>query len=584
MPTPDKSAMIWLTTCIALLLGITLYYAFARKPRIHRHGHALRHAPDSLPLLGNAIQFLKPRHVLFDWFVKCQQMFGQETFEISVPSLPPGVVINSPQVLEYVLKNEAAITKGDFFRERSWDLFGYGIINASGELWRAQRKAGLKFFSGTNLDIMIEEVLPEIYHESTRDVLSQAAQERSVVDLQKIFHDLTTTVVGHMAYDMEIDATSPFSKAFDHASSQIGLRFQNPLYRITEIFTGSSFRAALIEVKRFGRQIVSEARKRRAREAFESLITNTHEEETKLEQQRRQPDNDDESGLGFGTLIDSLIESLGDPKIVADAALNFLSAGRDTTAQSFTWTFYALLRHPEVLKRLREEIDSKFDMAPSLPADMSPVDGAAAADVESEGEDIEIDVSALQPTSLPYTTAVFYESLRLYPPVPFEIKQTTQPVTLPDGTSLPAGAVVVWCIWALNRSLSTFGEDAHSFRPERWLEPSTSKASPPRSDGDANDPTAPPPGLKFTGSRYSAGEFPVFNGGPRSCLGKKMAELMGAWVLVRVLREWDFEEVNDGLNMDGSSGRRRSANSLTLPMQGGLPVRVTRRTARRRRV
>ncbi|OAL32245.1 hypothetical protein AYO22_00267 [Fonsecaea multimorphosa] len=488
-------------------------------------------------------------------------------------------VINSPQVLEYVLKNEAAITKGEFFRERSWDLFGYGIINASGELWRAQRKAGLKFFSGTNLDIMIDDVLPEIYQDSTMNVLSQAAQDRSVVDLQRIFHDLTTTVVGHMAYDMEIEASSPFSKAFDHASSQIGLRFQNPLYRLTEIFTGSSFRAALVEVKRFGRQIVSEARKRRAREAFESLITNTHEEETTLKKQREQPDNDDdEFGLGFGSLIDSLIESLGDPKIVADAALNFLSAGRDTTAQSFTWTFYALLRHPEALKRVREEIDSKFQVKPAPTVEKKSLDAAAVASAESEDEDVEIDVSALQPSSLPYTMAAFYESLRLYPPVPFEIKQTTQPVTLPDGTSLPAGAVVVWCIWALNRSSSTFGEDAHSFRPERWLETDTSK---PNSNSDADTNTAPEQHtLKFTGSKYSAGEFPVFNGGPRSCLGKKMAELMGAWVLVRMLYEWDFEEVNDGLNMDSLSGQRRSANSLTLPMEGGLPVRVTRRKRR----
>ncbi|OAP63277.1 hypothetical protein AYL99_02504 [Fonsecaea erecta] len=546
----------------------------------------MSHAPDSLPLLGNAIQFLKPRHVLFDWFVKCQQIFGHETFEISVPSLPPGVVINSPQVLDYVLKNEAAITKGEFFRKRSWDLFGYGIINASGELWRAQRKAGLKFFSGTNLDTMIEEVLPEIYEESTQDVLSQAAQDRSVVDLQKIFHDLTTTVVGHMAYDMEIEASSPFSKAFDHASSQIGLRFQNPLYRLTEFLTGSSFRAALVEVKRFGRQIVSEARKRRAREAFESLITNTHQEEAQLKRQRQKSDNDDESGLGFGTLIDSLIESLGDPKLVADAALNFLSAGRDTTAQSFTWTFYALLRHPEALKRVREEIDSKFEMNPTPTAEQKPLD--AAADGANGDEDVEIDVSALQPTSLPYTTAVFYESLRLYPPVPFEIKQTIQPVTLPDGTVLPDGAIVVWCIWALNRSFSTFGEDAHSFRPERWLEETSRPGDGASSDADTNPDMSttqqPSPLLKFIGSKFSAGEFPVFNGGPRSCLGKKMAELMGTWVLVRLLREWDFEEVNDGLHMDAASGERRSANSLTLPMQGGLPVRVfTRRRRGRRR-
>lgn len=78
---------------------------------------------------------------------------------------------------------------------------GHGIINATGDLWRAQRKAGLKFFSGANLELMVDEVLPEVYSQ-TRQRLTQASRDGSVVDLQQIFLDLTTTVVGHMAYDV----------------------------------------------------------------------------------------------------------------------------------------------------------------------------------------------------------------------------------------------------------------------------------------------------------------------------------------------------------------------------------------------
>jgi len=321
---------------------------------------------------------------------------------------------------------------------------------------------------------------------------------------------------------MEIDASSPFSKAFDHASSHISLRFQNPLYRLTELFTGSDFRASLVEVKRFGRQIVANARKRRSRAAFESLIT-----------------NEDLSEPGYGTLIDSLIEAFAEPQVVADSALNFLSAGRDTTAQSFTWTFYALMRNPEALAALRREIDSKFPFQSNDKPD-------ATDNAKTQGG-VEINMAALQPTALPLTLATFYEALRLYPPVPFEIKQCSDPVTLPDGTSLPAGAIVVWCIYALNRSASTFGADAHLFRPSRWLD----------SDG------------RFAGK--SAFEFPVFNGGPRACLGKKMAEVMAAWVLVRMCVDWDLEEHLP----EGCPVRERvSANSLTLPMDGGLPCRV----------
>ncbi|KAK4936155.1 hypothetical protein LTR10_022904 [Elasticomyces elasticus] len=514
--------MIW-TTAATLLFSIILFYSLTKEPKIHRNGEKLKRPPNTLPVLGNAIVFLRPRHVLFDWFVKCQQIFGRETFEISVPSLPPGVVINSPENLEFVLKNESIITKGDFFKQRSWDLFGYGIINATGDSWRAQRKAGVKFFTAANLDALIEHVMPTVYQDTTRKQLLEAVRDGSVIDLQKVLLDLTTTVVGHMAYDMEIDASSPFGKAFDHASDHVGLRFQNPLYWLTEMFTGASFRSSLAEVRRFSMQIVTNARKRRSRAAFESLIT--------------EGDGDTStppSDPCFGSLIDSLIESFAEPQVVADAALNFLSAGRDTTAQSFTWMFYALMRHPEALKEVRKEVDEKV----------------------SNIEDI--DISLLQPATLPLTLATYYEALRLYPPIPFELKQTSQPVTLPDGTFLPANALVVWCIYAFNRAVEIYGDDAHLFRPGRWLD----------EDG------------KLVPRSFL--EFPVFNGGPRSCLGKKMAELMGVWVMVRMCSEWDFDEVMDGLVRVDDNGKeivreRVSANSLTLPMEGGLPCRVRMR-------
>lgn len=135
-----------------------------------------------------------------------------------MPSLPPGVVITSAENLEYVFKNESLITKGPFFKERSWDLFGmsttaceyqlysdqtnvgYGIINASGELWRAQRKAGLKFFGGASLDTLVEDVLPAAFHKA-RIQLLRLCETNEHTDLQRFFLDLTTSVVGQMAYD-----------------------------------------------------------------------------------------------------------------------------------------------------------------------------------------------------------------------------------------------------------------------------------------------------------------------------------------------------------------------------------------------
>lgn len=340
---------------------------------------------------------------------------------------------------------------------------------------------------------------------------------------------------------MEISASSPFSRAFDYASDQTGRRFQNPVYFITEIFAGSRFRSSLTEVKKFGQQIVLNAHKRR----------NQHERVDRT------------FDPGCGSLIDSLMEAFdGNPHLTADAALNFLSAGRDTTAQSLAWTSYSLMRHPSAVATLREEIESTFLF--HAPARRMTVDRSLPTGP------LQLSVADLQPTVLPRVMSIFNESLRLHPPVPFEIKQCQIDTTLPDGTFLPKESIVVWCIWAINRSREIWGDDSDTFRPERWLSPAAAADA-----EDDNDNKA----LKLIAK--SPFEFPVFNAGPRSCLGKKMAELMACWVLVQMWGEFDFEETlneNEAAAAVSAAGpskeERRSQNSLTLPMEGGLPCYV----------
>lgn len=104
--------LIFMSYFVDLSIGEQVLTDFSRRP------------PNTLPLAGNGILFLQARHKLFSWFVKCERQFGFETFQISVPTLPPGVVINDPKNLEFVLKNEGIFSKGDFFKRRSWDLFG----------------------------------------------------------------------------------------------------------------------------------------------------------------------------------------------------------------------------------------------------------------------------------------------------------------------------------------------------------------------------------------------------------------------------------------------------------------------------
>jgi hypothetical protein len=114
-------------------------------------------------------------------------------------------------------------------------------------------------------------------------------------------------------------ADDEFAVAFDYASGKTAERFQNPLWSFTEIFLGARFRAAVGVVKAFGAEIATSAIDER-RGGRSKHLAPGQDEDSKLDQIS-------------GSLIQSLLDAIGNPDMVADSALNYLSAGRDTTGQ-----------------------------------------------------------------------------------------------------------------------------------------------------------------------------------------------------------------------------------------------------------
>lgn len=85
---------------------------------------------------------------------------------------------------------------------------GNGIINADGDLWKRQRKAGLPFFSNANLKAFIDRVVPP-YLKDTEKRLEHAASNSDPIDMQDVFLELTTRVMGEMAYDVRVNPITP---------------------------------------------------------------------------------------------------------------------------------------------------------------------------------------------------------------------------------------------------------------------------------------------------------------------------------------------------------------------------------------
>ncbi|ORY41014.1 cytochrome P450 [Rhizoclosmatium globosum] len=106
---------------------------------------------------------------------------------------------------------------------------------------------------------------------------------------------------------------------------------------------------------------------------------------------------------------------LSDEKLV-DYALNFLLAGRDTTACALSWAIFMLHQNPHTLNFLLKEIQTVTNNS-------SPT----YDQIKNE---------------MPYANAVFHETLRLYPSVPGNLRQANKDVTLPDGTFIPIGCTI----------------------------------------------------------------------------------------------------------------------------------------------
>jgi cytochrome P450 len=199
-----------------------------------------------------------------------------------------------------------------------------------------------------------------------------------------------------------------------------------------------------------------------------------------------------------------------------DMILNFLLAGRDTTAQCLTWTLFELAQAHEVVQKARAEV--------------TDVCGPAQ-------------ITYNNINSLRYIRAILDESLRLHPSVPMDGKHAVGGDTLPNGTVIRAGTNLQYNSYAQGRSHELWGKDAEVFRPERWLE----RSSPP--------------------TPY---EFVAFHAGPRECLGRRLAGLEMTMFVASFVRDFDFalsipaEEVKYDIQ-------------LTLGCSTGLPMTVTAR-------
>ena len=122
-----------------------------------------------------------------------------------------------------------------------------------------------------------------------------------------------------------------------------------------------------------------------------------------------------------------------------EAAVLFM-AGHETTANTLAWAWYLLSQAPWAEEAVLAEV-AALGGRPAVNADMA---------------------------ALPYTRAVIQETLRLYPPIPFQARQAARADRIRN-RDVPAGSLVVLVPWLLHRHRDLW-ERPDEFVPERWLE------------------------------------------------------------------------------------------------------------------
>ncbi|CAL1373232.1 unnamed protein product [Linum trigynum] len=122
--------------------------------------------------------------------------------------------------------------------------------------------------------------------------------------------------------------------------------------------------------------------------------------------------------------------------------LDLFVAGTDTTATTLEWAMTELLRNPNALTKLKEELDQ-----------------AIGKDNHFEESDI---------PRLPYLQAVIKEIFRLHPPLPLLLPHKAGADVEIGGFTVPKGAQILVNLWAIGRDPMIW-DDPNSFTPERFL-------------------------------------------------------------------------------------------------------------------
>jgi len=401
--------------CLILLILLWWYLSRSSLP-----------GPLTLPLIGT---FWNQSLKHYELNVK---KYGSIFRTVGHLGLKKAVVVSDPKMIKYFLVTNSRNFERRPPTRRFNTLFGDGIFNSRGKLWKRQRRLARPFFHS------LERHIPTIVR-YTDQLLNNLPH--SAIDIQEMFYDLTLQIIcdiGFGVVDLCKETRRQFNRDFNRAQEIVEENIRNPFLEYLSNYEFESLEYRLSK--------------------FTSLIMNRSNSE------------------------ENLLTMFHDLGCIRDTVLNFIIAGRDTTATLLTWTFFCLALHPKVKNRLKREIKA-------IPEPLS------YGNIKK----------------CKYLRWVLDEVLRLFPPIPVDTRRSIKNDLFPGGFKIPAGTFVVYSAWVMGRH-KKYWTDPHTFNPDRW------KHKPKH--------------------KYA---FVPFHAGPQTCMGMHLAYLEASIVLIKLLPRFDFE-------------------------------------------
>ncbi len=399
-------------------------------------------------------------------------------------------LINQPDLLRTVL-NERPLDfpKSERVGEGLRPLLGNSVFLTNGPEWQRQRRIIDPAFEGGRL----RDTFPAMLAAGQAAVMRLRARE-GVVEIEEEASHAAADVIFRTLFSIPIEhrlAAQVFNEFRTYQRSQ-------PILNL----------AAFVPVPRWVPRFHRRATRRSARIIRAAITELTDARMAEIEAGAAP----DDLATKIMTTADPETGETFDTAEMVDQVAIFFLAGHETSASALGWALYLLALYPEIQNRVATEAQA-FPENPAF-SDLS---------------------------KLKFTRDVFRETLRLYPPVPMMVRETTLPEHFRD-RQLPEGSQVVLSPWHLHRH-ERLWDRPDAFDPDRY--------------GTEN------------GRQCLREAYIPFSSGARVCTGAGFAMAEGPLLLALLVRCLRFERI------DGDDPV--PVAHLTVRAKHGIRLRVTRR-------